>query len=202
MAERVAGPEIERLIQLLARLPGLGPRSARRAALDAGKSWGSAVADLLDVAGAGGPAELQGQRLAAQPQQALARAMQRRGIFGELEAERHRQRVLQPGARHHCGVAVGTRKPGKSGNRAIEIGEQRIDAGVRREMLRNAHRALHDVEHAVGQSRLGEPVGQQQRGQQQRDAVAARSGVGCRYICCRAERIIAGTARSMGITVE
>ena len=27
------GPEIERLIQLLARLPGLGPRSARRAAL-------------------------------------------------------------------------------------------------------------------------------------------------------------------------
>ena len=29
----VAGPEIERLIQLLARLPGFGPRSARRAAL-------------------------------------------------------------------------------------------------------------------------------------------------------------------------
>src|SRR5256885_4389062 len=29
----VAGPEIERLTQLLARLPGLGPRSARRAAL-------------------------------------------------------------------------------------------------------------------------------------------------------------------------
>jgi recombination protein RecR len=28
------GPEIERLIQLLAKLPGLGPRSARRAALD------------------------------------------------------------------------------------------------------------------------------------------------------------------------
>lgn len=31
--KRTAGPEIERLIQLLARLPGLGPRSARRAAL-------------------------------------------------------------------------------------------------------------------------------------------------------------------------
>ncbi len=30
---RTAGPEIERLIQLLAKLPGLGPRSARRAAL-------------------------------------------------------------------------------------------------------------------------------------------------------------------------
>ena len=33
MSSTVAGPEIERLIQLLARLPGLGPRSARRAAL-------------------------------------------------------------------------------------------------------------------------------------------------------------------------
>ncbi|MCO5090430.1 recombination mediator RecR [Bosea sp. (in: a-proteobacteria)] len=33
MSRTIAGPEIERLIQLLARLPGLGPRSARRAAL-------------------------------------------------------------------------------------------------------------------------------------------------------------------------
>ena len=33
MSWNVAGPEIERLIQLLTRLPGLGPRSARRAAL-------------------------------------------------------------------------------------------------------------------------------------------------------------------------
>jgi recombination protein RecR len=33
MASNIAGPEIERLIQLLARLPGLGPRSARRVAL-------------------------------------------------------------------------------------------------------------------------------------------------------------------------
>jgi recombination protein RecR len=33
MPVAAAGPEIERLIQLLARLPGLGPRSARRAAL-------------------------------------------------------------------------------------------------------------------------------------------------------------------------
>jgi len=33
MAKRITGPEIERLIQLLAKLPGLGPRSARRAAL-------------------------------------------------------------------------------------------------------------------------------------------------------------------------
>src|ERR1700686_1360101 len=33
MPPAVAGPEIERLIQLLARLPGLGPRSARGAGL-------------------------------------------------------------------------------------------------------------------------------------------------------------------------
>ena len=33
MAQIQAGPEIERLIQLLSKLPGLGPRSARRAAL-------------------------------------------------------------------------------------------------------------------------------------------------------------------------
>lgn len=33
MANKVAGPEIERLISLLAKMPGLGPRSARRAAL-------------------------------------------------------------------------------------------------------------------------------------------------------------------------
>jgi recombination protein RecR len=33
MPAAIAGPEIERLIALLARLPGLGPRSARRAAL-------------------------------------------------------------------------------------------------------------------------------------------------------------------------
>lgn len=33
MSKKIAGPEIERLIQLLARLPGLGPRSARKAAL-------------------------------------------------------------------------------------------------------------------------------------------------------------------------
>ncbi|MEM1289515.1 MAG: recombination mediator RecR [Pseudomonadota bacterium] len=33
MADSSIGPELERVIQLLARLPGLGPRSARRAAL-------------------------------------------------------------------------------------------------------------------------------------------------------------------------
>lgn len=33
MSKKIAGPEIERLVQLLARMPGLGPRSARKAVL-------------------------------------------------------------------------------------------------------------------------------------------------------------------------
>lgn len=44
-----AGPEIERLIQLLARLPGLGPRSARRAALTLVKRRESLLAPLADA---------------------------------------------------------------------------------------------------------------------------------------------------------
>jgi recombination protein RecR len=55
MPRAVAGPEIERLIQLLARLPGLGPRSARRAALhlvrrraDLMEPLASALGDALE----------------------------------------------------------------------------------------------------------------------------------------------------------
>jgi recombination protein RecR len=49
MAERIAGPEIERLIQLLARLPGLGPRSARRAALHLLRKREELLAPLADA---------------------------------------------------------------------------------------------------------------------------------------------------------
>ncbi len=49
MAERVAGPEIERLVQLLARLPGLGPRSARRAALHLLRKREELLAPLADA---------------------------------------------------------------------------------------------------------------------------------------------------------
>jgi recombination protein RecR len=49
MGERVAGPEIERLIQLLARLPGLGPRSARRAALHLIREREELLAPLADA---------------------------------------------------------------------------------------------------------------------------------------------------------
>ncbi|MFC0217071.1 recombination protein RecR [Pseudochelatococcus lubricantis] len=44
-----AGPEIERLIQLLARLPGLGPRSARRAALQLVKRRETLLAPLAEA---------------------------------------------------------------------------------------------------------------------------------------------------------
>jgi recombination protein RecR len=49
MAARVAGAEIERLIQLLARLPGLGPRSARRAALHLIRKREELLAPLADA---------------------------------------------------------------------------------------------------------------------------------------------------------
>lgn len=49
MAERVAGPEIERLVQLLARVPGLGPRSARRAVLHLIRKREELLAPLADA---------------------------------------------------------------------------------------------------------------------------------------------------------
>lgn len=58
MPKTIAGPEIEKLIQLLAKLPGLGPRSARRAALFLVKKrepilrpLTAAMADALDKVG-------------------------------------------------------------------------------------------------------------------------------------------------------
>ena len=45
----VTGPEIERLIQLLAKLPGLGPRSARRAALHLVKKREQILGPLADA---------------------------------------------------------------------------------------------------------------------------------------------------------
>lgn len=45
----MGGPEIERLIQLLAKLPGLGPRSARRAVLVLMKRKDALMAPLADA---------------------------------------------------------------------------------------------------------------------------------------------------------
>ncbi len=50
MAKAVTGPEIERLIQVLARLPGLGPRSARRAALHLIKKKETILIPLAEAA--------------------------------------------------------------------------------------------------------------------------------------------------------
>lgn len=46
MSKKIAGPEIERLIQLLSRLPGLGHRSARKAALTLLKRRGDLLVPL------------------------------------------------------------------------------------------------------------------------------------------------------------
>ena len=49
MSKRISGPEIERLIQLLAKVPGLGPRSARRAALHLIKKKDQLLIPLADA---------------------------------------------------------------------------------------------------------------------------------------------------------
>ena len=49
MPDRVVGPEIERLIQLPARLPGYGPRSARRAALHLMRKREELLSPLADA---------------------------------------------------------------------------------------------------------------------------------------------------------
>jgi recombination protein RecR len=49
MSRKIAGPEIERLVQLLARLPGLGPRSARKAVLALLKRRNDLLLPLTDA---------------------------------------------------------------------------------------------------------------------------------------------------------
>ena len=49
MSKKIAGPEIERLVALLARLPGLGPRSARKAALGLLKKRHDLLVPLADA---------------------------------------------------------------------------------------------------------------------------------------------------------
>lgn len=49
MAKSMAGPEIEKLIKLLSRLPGLGPRSARRVALHLIKNKDQLLVPLSDA---------------------------------------------------------------------------------------------------------------------------------------------------------
>ncbi|MET0431979.1 MAG: recombination mediator RecR [Hyphomicrobium sp.] len=49
MSRKTAGPEIERLVQLLARLPGLGPRSSRKAVLTLLKRRNDLLLPLSDA---------------------------------------------------------------------------------------------------------------------------------------------------------
>lgn len=49
MSKKIAGPEIERLVQLLARMPGLGPRSARKAVLALLKRRNELLVPLADA---------------------------------------------------------------------------------------------------------------------------------------------------------
>lgn len=49
MSKKIAGPEIERLVQLLSRMPGLGPRSARKAVLALLKRRNELLIPLTDA---------------------------------------------------------------------------------------------------------------------------------------------------------
>ncbi len=49
MSASIVGPEIERLVQLLSKLPGLGPRSARRAVLHLVRKRVELLAPLADA---------------------------------------------------------------------------------------------------------------------------------------------------------
>lgn len=51
MKDRVAGPEILRMIELIAKLPGLGPRSARRVALHLLKRRDAFLVPLAEALG-------------------------------------------------------------------------------------------------------------------------------------------------------
>ena len=100
MAERNAGPEIERLIQLLARLPGLGPRSARRAALHLIRKREELLAPLADALRVGARADRRLFHLRQYRHQRslhdLPRHPPRRGDAG---GGRNRGRPLGAGAR-------------------------------------------------------------------------------------------------------
>jgi recombination protein RecR len=49
MSKKISGPEIERVIQLLSRLPGLGPRSARKAGIALLKRRADLLEPLADA---------------------------------------------------------------------------------------------------------------------------------------------------------
>ena len=91
---------------------------------------------------AGGAAELQHQRLLAQPPQPLARARERRRIAGELEPERHRHRMLQQRARDRRGAAMLAGERREAVDRAIEVVDQRIDGGAQFEHQRGVDDVL------------------------------------------------------------
>ena len=67
---------------------------------------------------------------------------ERRRIARELEPERHRQRVLQPGARDRGGAAVAPGERGEGLDGAVEIGDERVDRGAQFEHQRGVDDVL------------------------------------------------------------
>jgi hypothetical protein len=126
-----------------------------------------------------GAAELQRQRLLAQPAQAFPRARQGRRVARELEPERHRQCVLQRGARHRGGAAMAAGDGREAVDGAVEVGDQQVDAGAQFEHERAVDQVLpagapmHKAGgFGVG---LGHLVGER-RDQRARDVAGVRGG--------------------------
>ena len=113
---------------------------------------------------AGGTAKLQHQGFPAHPPQPFARAAERGRVAGNLQAERHRQRVLQPSPGDSRLPPVAAGELGETVDGALDIGHQRIDNGAQFEHQRGvddvlAGRAPMHVAGGIGID-LGDFVGQ------------------------------------------
>ena len=180
MPSIAAGPEIERLIQLLARLPGLGPRSARRAALFLIKKRELLMAPLASGL-AGGDGEDRdlpgvGQYRYAEPVRGVRRCAARscrprrggrcRRPVGAGTRPRHQ--CALPRARRHA-VAARRRRAGRSHHRCAdqrahepEVKEIILALNATVDGQSTAHYItdlLHDAEVKVTRLAHGVPVG-------------------------------------------
>src|SRR5262245_65315376 len=76
---------------------------------------------------AGNAAELQRQRLLAQPSQPVARACERGRVARDLEAERDRQCLLQADAADRGGAAMAAGDLREALDGAVEVGGEQVD---------------------------------------------------------------------------
>ena len=205
MPPAVAGPEIERLIQLLARLPGLGPRSARRAALFLIKKREQIMAPLA-AALADRDREDRGLQRVRQyrhpePLHGLhrpaARSRHHRGGDGRGRPvgarARARHQCALPCARRHA-LAARRCRPAGSLDRCADHPRARCrrhrgDPRPQRHRRRPDHRALHHRP-AAWRQRQGHQAGARRAGRRASSIISTRAR--CRRRSASARRSDAG----------